>query len=483
MSIHRNSIAAQLQKSFTTSELVALRFEFNRFDVDNSNTIDKEELRQVVKNLSDGVELSDQQLGELMAEVDDDGSGEIDWEEYLELIIALRSGRGLRAGAVSGLLSRPPLIMVVEAELGHRKFVVRLLREVRLDSDLIPQGKIEVVDFKDAESALDFMRNLPPSRKCALCICDTHGVLATKFCSDLETECLVPPPVAFFATEKHKGDPLPHLVQQYILKDNFDARTAERLVESFCIEKDSSIDHDNDPTTKSGHLRKKGMIGGRGRQGHSSGTTNGTYRKKNTVAAKTRLVRAPKSFAKNRWKGALSALSPRALAQLAVVGGGGEGSAGPKVFHVDPKAKAAEEAEERRLIEEKEAQIIHENELMRQIYIEKQKELNRPPSWKLLVTKDIVRTCSGLHYVDSSTYEGEITSPRLPENNGVWSPRSPRSPMSPMLIHLNRRSEENDVGNVLSPVSPVSPSSPNRPSPRHNKLQLIHSSPSQSARR
>ena len=92
MSIHRNSIAAQLQKSFTTSELVALRFEFNRFDVDNSNTIDKEELRQVVKNLSDGVELSDQQLGELMAEVDDDGSGMLEFEEFLKIIKGGQNG-------------------------------------------------------------------------------------------------------------------------------------------------------------------------------------------------------------------------------------------------------------------------------------------------------------------------------------------------------------------------------------------------------
>ena len=193
---------------------VALRFEFNRFDIDNSNTIDKDELRQVVKCLSGGFELTDIQLTELMSEVDDDQSGEIDWEEYLELITNLRSGHGLRSGAISGLLSRPPLILVVEAELGHRKFVVKLLKEARLDPVLIPQREVEVVDFKSAEEALEFMRTLPPSRKCCMCICDTHGVLANKFCKDLEMECLNPPPVVFFATVAKGGDPLPHLVRK-----------------------------------------------------------------------------------------------------------------------------------------------------------------------------------------------------------------------------------------------------------------------------
>ena len=453
MSVRRDTKAARLQKSFTTSELVALRFEFNRFDVDNSNTIDAEELRQVVKNLSDGVELTDPQIAELMAEVDDDESGEIDWEEYLELIINLRTGRGLRSGAVSALLSRPPLILIVEAELGHRKFMSRLLKEANLAKFGIPQKKIDIVDYKSADEALEFMRTLPPSRKCCLCICDTHGILADKFCADLETECLVPPPVAYFATEKHKGDPLPHLVQQYILKDSFDERTVERLVEQFCVEPDIP-DHDDDPTTASGHLRKKGMIGGRGRHhGHSNSTKgSGTHRKKNTLTVKSRLIRAPKSFAKSRWKGALSALSPRALAQLAVVGGAAEGTS--KIFLANPKAKEAEEAEERRLLEEELAQRKHEEELLKQIKIAKEIEMNRLPVWKVLVSEGLVRTCSGLHYVDASAIEGEIPSPRRPETSR-FSPNLPRTPRTP---RTPRPSEQD--------------------SPRHNNLMSLHASPS-----
>jgi hypothetical protein len=427
MTICRNSAAQELQKAFTTSELVALRFEFNRFDVDNSNTIDKDELRQVVKNLSGGVELTDQQLTELMDEVDDDCSGEIDWEEYLELIINLRTGRGLRSGAVSGLLSRPPLVLVVEAELGHRSFVKRLLKEVKLDSQTIPQGKIEVVDYKSAEEALEFMRELPPSRKCHFCICDTHGVLADKFCHQLQTECLVPPPVIYFSTEKHTGDPVPHLVQQHVLKEEFDLRTAERLIETFC-RPDHVRDDEDELTTKSGRLKKKGMIGGRSRQGHSHSGAGRTFRKKNTINVKTRLVRAPKSFAKDRFTGSLSALSPRALAQLAVVGGAGNQES-PRIFHVDPKAIEIEAAEQQRLIDEERARQQHQQHLEEDARRVEAEEVTRLPLWKMMVLPEgkRVRTCSGLHFVDSSVLEGEIEqTPRPPEKR--WSPRGTRRP-------------------------------------------------------
>ena len=433
MPIHR-TIAQELQKQFTTSELVALRFEFNRFDIDNSNTIDKEELRQVVKNLSGGVILTDTQLQELMSEVDDDESGEIDWEEYLELIINLRSGAGLRSGAISGLLSRPPLILVVEAELGHRKFVTRLLKESPLDTSLIPQGKLEIIDYKSAEEALDFMRTLPPSRKCCFCICDTNGILANKFCAALQTECLVPPPVVYFSNEKPSGDPVPHLVQQHVLKGEFDARMASRLIETFCVP-DDVVDHDAGPTTKSGHLRKNGLIGGRGRTGHSHGSKNGTFRKKNTIAVKTRLVRLPKSFNRKRWKGGLSKLTPRALEQLAVVGGATQDA--PRVFHVDPKAVQHEADEKQRLIDEENAKERRLKELEEEVRKAEEIEMARLPIWKIMVSEGPVRTCSGLHFVDASILEGEIDiSPRRPSPRSKSPRPSPRQQRM-INVHVN----------------------------------------------
>lgn len=56
------------------------------FDVDNSGKIDAQE----VKNLLEGEEYKDQipteQLNQLIAEVDVNGDGEIDFEEFLSMM-------------------------------------------------------------------------------------------------------------------------------------------------------------------------------------------------------------------------------------------------------------------------------------------------------------------------------------------------------------------------------------------------------------
>ena len=173
------------------------------------------------------------------------------------------------------------------------------------------------------------------------------------------------------------------------------------------------LDHDDDPTTASGRLKKKGMIGGRGRQGRTSARQG---------HVKTKLIRCPKSFDRARWKGGLSTLSPRALAQLAVVGGGADGT----VFHVDPNFKQELILEEEIRLHEEEAQLQEEKILVETMKAAKVEEMNRLPMWKVLVTASPVRTCSGLHYVDASIIEGEIppTSPRRPPGA---SPRTPRS--------------------------------------------------------
>ncbi len=455
MAVH-SSVTVGLQKHFTSTELVALRYEFNKFDADNSNSIDKHELAKVVQHL--GAELTEEQIHGLMLEIDEDDSGEIDWEEYLELMIKLRTGAGIEQGAVSGLLSRPPLIVVVEAELGQRKYLCKLLRQVKMPRHLIPQGHVEVVDFKSAELAMEYISDMPPSRRCALCVLDTHGILANKFCAALSAECLVPPPVVFFAMSKNQGDPMPHIVKRTVLKEQFDERTALQLVESFCIP-DDVHDHTEGPTTKSGHLRKNGLIGGRGRRGHgrSHGHKGGSYRKGANITVKPRLVRPKNCFAKTRWKGALSALSPRALAQLSVVGTGGEQ---PKVFHVSEQwkeqdRKEREEEEERqRLYRERKARRAGEEAAARRL----QEEMALP-LWKMQLADtmggtakmiaagtsprsglplDAVRTCSGLHFVGDAvrrSWEGTIPQPpptemtfkRPFQHNQRWTKQKVRS--------------------------------------------------------
>ncbi|KAJ7365242.1 hypothetical protein OS493_005339 [Desmophyllum pertusum] len=53
------------------------------FDVDNSETITTEELLLVMKNL--GMMATKEEVKEMLSEVDEDGSGEIDFEELQNL--------------------------------------------------------------------------------------------------------------------------------------------------------------------------------------------------------------------------------------------------------------------------------------------------------------------------------------------------------------------------------------------------------------
>ena len=54
---------------------------FNLFDKDRSGSIDKEELGEVFKSL--GQHYTEAELQEMVDEIDDDGSGSIEFSEFL----------------------------------------------------------------------------------------------------------------------------------------------------------------------------------------------------------------------------------------------------------------------------------------------------------------------------------------------------------------------------------------------------------------
>ncbi|VVB09962.1 unnamed protein product [Arabis nemorensis] len=57
---------------------------FNLFDIDGSGTIDARELHVAMRIL--GFEMNDEQINELMAEVDKDQSGAIDFDEFVYMM-------------------------------------------------------------------------------------------------------------------------------------------------------------------------------------------------------------------------------------------------------------------------------------------------------------------------------------------------------------------------------------------------------------
>jgi Ca2+-binding EF-hand superfamily protein len=93
-----NARRAEVERQFTRVQLEALREQFDEADADNSDSIDANELMAVCRSL--GENLSMKQVKALIAEVDDDGSGEIEWEEYLIIMgkkrnDAMKKGSGL----------------------------------------------------------------------------------------------------------------------------------------------------------------------------------------------------------------------------------------------------------------------------------------------------------------------------------------------------------------------------------------------------
>ena len=76
-----NARRADIERMFTRVQLEALREQFDEADADNSDSIDANELMAVCQSLGENVSMK--QVKQMIAEVDDDGSGEIEWDEYL----------------------------------------------------------------------------------------------------------------------------------------------------------------------------------------------------------------------------------------------------------------------------------------------------------------------------------------------------------------------------------------------------------------
>jgi len=71
---------------FTEAQLARYRKAFDAVDTDKSGSISSAELANVLKEL--GIQLKDEEVAEVMKMMDKDGSGSIEWEEFLAAIKA-----------------------------------------------------------------------------------------------------------------------------------------------------------------------------------------------------------------------------------------------------------------------------------------------------------------------------------------------------------------------------------------------------------
>lgn len=69
---------------FNQSEIEELREAFNLFDLDGNGTIDAKELKAAMESL--GFENRNKMVYEMISDVDKNGSGDIDFEEFLDIM-------------------------------------------------------------------------------------------------------------------------------------------------------------------------------------------------------------------------------------------------------------------------------------------------------------------------------------------------------------------------------------------------------------
>jgi len=77
--------ASEARKNLTKQQISEFEEAFAMFDSDGDGTITTKELGNVMRSL--GQEPTDQELRDMINEVDTDGNGEIDFEEFLDLLV------------------------------------------------------------------------------------------------------------------------------------------------------------------------------------------------------------------------------------------------------------------------------------------------------------------------------------------------------------------------------------------------------------
>lgn len=87
----KGKVTSKAYEQLTPQEIRDLRLVFDVFDTDRSGSIDAQELRKAMKAL--GFKISKESIEEMIADLDADKSGSIEFDEFLEFVIA-RQGDG-----------------------------------------------------------------------------------------------------------------------------------------------------------------------------------------------------------------------------------------------------------------------------------------------------------------------------------------------------------------------------------------------------
>eukprot|EP00928_Gymnodinium_smaydae_P089274 TRINITY_DN73263_c0_g1_i1.p1 TRINITY_DN73263_c0_g1~~TRINITY_DN73263_c0_g1_i1.p1 ORF type:complete len:149 (-),score=64.18 TRINITY_DN73263_c0_g1_i1:156-602(-) len=121
---------------------------FNTFDTDGSGTIDTEEMKLLLEAIGEAP--TEEELFRFMADVDEDGTGEIEFAEFLQAFEKQRGGAQVIEDELdtidafvalggnedkSGFIDTQRLIHVVKDEFGMTIKIERLIEELDKDRD------------------------------------------------------------------------------------------------------------------------------------------------------------------------------------------------------------------------------------------------------------------------------------------------------------------------------------------------------------
>merc|ERR1711885_98860 len=80
----RGAAKKKSKGGLSEEQIEEIREAFNLFDADNSGAIDVRELKAAMRAL--GFEVKKEELKKMIADIDNDGNGDIDFQEFLEMM-------------------------------------------------------------------------------------------------------------------------------------------------------------------------------------------------------------------------------------------------------------------------------------------------------------------------------------------------------------------------------------------------------------
>merc|ERR1711924_125552 len=109
----RGAAKKKSKGGLTEEQIEEIREAFNLFDADNSGAIDVRELKAAMRAL--GFEVKKEELKKMISDIDNDGNGSIEFQEFLEMMTGrwarrtpVRTSRRCSSSSMMTTLARSP---------------------------------------------------------------------------------------------------------------------------------------------------------------------------------------------------------------------------------------------------------------------------------------------------------------------------------------------------------------------------------------